>query len=147
MMTTKLTQNEAITLLQTYGAHPDFWPAHQRLALQEACDQDPLVAAARNREAQLDYKLHQLFEPASDAMEDKILSKMINAQGPTSVKAERNVIQTVNRIQLSASVSALVACLLLGFFGAGLVDQELFFHTEADTALAYSSLELWTAFE
>jgi hypothetical protein len=142
-MTQNLTQHQALALIETYGADAHSWPSHCAQALQDACDHDPIVRAAQAREAGLDEKLQQIFTPAPDALKDRIITQML-----ASPSAEQETIfATIGRAQLSAGLSALVACLLIGFFGAGLIEQQDFFDTDAEIALAHSSLELWTAID
>jgi len=144
-MTQNLTQSQALTLLETYGADANLWTEHCAQALHKACDNDPIIRAAHTREAGLDGRLQQTFAPASDVLKDKVIEHML-----ASPSSEQEVVfMPLGRAQLSAGLSALVACLLMGFFGAGLIEQQGFFGTDADAdiALAYSSFELWTAID
>jgi hypothetical protein len=142
-MTQKLTQKEALTLLETYGGEADWWPSHCARALRDACELDPVARAAQAREAGLDDRLQQIFTPASDALKSTIVAAMVASTSFT----DETIFPAANRMRLSAGVSALVACLLIGFFGAGFIEQQYFLNADADIALAYSSLELWTAID
>lgn len=140
-----LEKENVIRLLKTYGADTNHWPPERASALTHAIETHQDINSLYAREAALDARLKDRFEPATSELAGRIFAEVLASKSAPRT-GHYYPKQSIVRQSLAASFG-LAACLMIGVFSAATIEPLNLWVSQNESGLAYTSLDVWTLTE